>query len=395
MLHPAGERSGQSPLPAPFPTGGRAPARPSPVPTLQAHGPRRRRERSGVGPSSLAGAHSPRRLPGGGLEPRTPLRPPPRLRASGRLGPSRRGVEAAAARPPGPLRAHSLAARGAALPPAPGPSRSGRRGPFCLQNRSEPVTWVPAPSPPPHPTGEGPAPPPPPQTRAAPGPRRPRLRSRPAPPALLPRLPAAGPRTPRSPRAGRPRSDDGLCRSPIFRVWGLPAPGLSPALATPASAAAPAFRRRLCPHGGTILFPRWMPAFLPGEGRLGGWRLGGSSEPQGCHGSRRSARGPRSGVCAAPSPDDCLTPSRTGRLRPLGCWGRSASPHLGSLRRVCREPLCSVFGETQRKRLGSGDPDDAAPFRSAGFRGRELGEAGGGGGRRPGFGEAWLLTRAV
>lgn len=118
--------------------------------------------------------------------------------------------------PAGTPRAHSLAARGAALPPAPGPSRSGRRGPFCLQNRSEPVTWAPAPSPPPPPRKDPPRPLPSnprrPQTPASPPPLPPRA-SR----ALLPRLPAAGPRTtPRSPRPGRPRSDDGLCRSPVF-----------------------------------------------------------------------------------------------------------------------------------------------------------------------------------
>lgn len=294
MLHPAGERSGQSPLPAPFPTGGRAPARPSPVPTLQAHGPRRRRERSGVGPSSLAGAHSPRRLPGGGLEPRTPLRPPPRLRASGRLGPSGRGVEAAAARPPGPLRAHSLAARGAALPPAPGPSRSGRRGPFCLQNRSEPVTWVPAPSPPPTPPGKDlprplplkPAPPPDPDVPAsAPAPRPRRFC-----PGFPPRVPAPPVRPARAVRArttgsaGPPSSESGVCRPQASLLPWLPRPLPQPQLSAAASA----------PTAGPFSFHAGCPPSFPGreDWEDGDWE--GARSPRGVTdpGARRGARVP-------------------------------------------------------------------------------------------------------
>lgn len=298
MLHPAGERSGQSPLPAPFPTGGRAPARPSPVPTLQAHGPRRWRERSGVGPSSLAGAHSPRRLPGGGLEPRTPLRPPPRLRASGRLGPSRRGVEAAAARPPGPLRAHSLAARGAALPPAPGPSRSGRRGPFCLQNRSEPVTWVPAPSPPPHPHRG--------RTCPAPSPSNPR---RPRTPTSPPPLP------PRAPGASAPASRRGSPHPPF------------------------------APRGPSALGRRALPVpHLPSLGSAG-------PRPLSCPGYPGLCRSPSFPPPPLPprrdhslSTLDARLPSRggkTGRMatgRELGAPGVSRIPALGAgpaFRRVC------------------------------------------------------------
>lgn len=311
VLHPggeAGERSCQSspPSPAPFPTGGRTRAPPAPVPTVQALGRRqRRREDSGAGPSPLAGAHSRRRLPGGGLEPRTQLRPPPRLRPPGRLGPSGRGAEAAAARPPGPRAlTRSLPAVLRSLPRRARPAPAAA-APFVSRTGLSRSHGPPPPSPP-HRGRTRPAPTP--QTRAAPRPRRPRLRSRPARPRRFypcfpPRVPAPHPARPARPgraqttsSAGPPSSEPGVSR-PHASVLPLHPRPLPPARA-------PASRPRLCPLPGAVLFPRWTPASPPGEGRPRGWRLGGSSGPRGCDGSRRSARGPRSGLCAAPSPED-------------------------------------------------------------------------------------------
>ena len=168
-----------------------------------------------------------RRQPGrtaGGISPGaswSPGRSSDPLPASGPQMGSGWGAQSRRA-PSGAPHAHSLAARARGFAPSrAGLSRSGR-GPFCLQNRSEPVTWAPAPSPLPRKDLPRPLP----SSPRRPRPQRPRLPSLPAPlppsfrrsphtlasPGLCPRL--SDTRLSWAP----PSSDPGLSR-PRASVW--------------------------------------------------------------------------------------------------------------------------------------------------------------------------------
>lgn len=97
------------------------------------------------------------------------------------------------------------------------------------------------------------------------------------------------------------------------------------------------------------------------------------------------ARGPHSGLCAAPFPMPCLTPSRLrpasqgllGPQRPSSCL-RAHQPRSDRFT-SCREVVCSVLGslgrEPQQKAYGSaGGWDRAAPILERRFAGAEVGE---------------------
>lgn len=105
------------------------------------------------------------------------------------------------------------------------------------------------------------------------------------------------------------------------------------------------------------------------------------------------ARGPHSGLCAAPFPMPCLTPSRLrpasqgllGPQRPSSCL-RAHQPRSDRFT-SCREVVCSVLGslgrEPQQKAYGSAGGGTALrPSWSAGLRGRRWGS-----GRNP---QAWI-----
>lgn len=110
------------------------------------------------------------------------------------------------------------------------------------------------------------------------------------------------------------------------------------------------------------------------------------------------ARGPHSGLCAAPFPMPCLTPSRLrpasqgllGPQRPSSCL-RAHQPRSDRFT-SCREVVCSVLGslgrEPQQKAYGSAG--GVGP-RCAHLGAQVCGGGGGGvgGTRRPGFAETW------
>lgn len=207
------------------------------------------------------------------------------------------------------------------------------------------------------PTDEGPAPPPPLKPAPPPDPGVPASAPSPSPPRLYPLFPPLGP-TPSpclvSPGRCPPLSDAGLSwrphpqprvsvlsRHPLSPVPNLALPRPRPLFAVPA----------LCPLLGAVPFPLWTPASLHGHGALGGDQEGARSP--GC------VTGPGAGPAFEPvcgsvrrAPGAVINPVEAplrlpgpARLSaPLRCWGRSASPRLGSLHQVCSEMLCSVSG---------------------------------------------------
>lgn len=325
---------------------------PPPFPSFQAQGVglvRRRRRTQGRWPlAARRGARREASPPGAVCSPGRSSDPHPASSPQVGCG---RGAEAAV-RPPGPraltrslpalLRSLPRRARPAPAAAAPFVSRTGL-------SRSH------GPPPPPPPTEEGPAPSP--QTRAAPRPRGPRLRSRPAPPASTPASRQSAPHPP-SPDAqlSRPRASvrswHALSLAPNHGLRGSWAPACRPL--SPLAASFPPRPRSL----------RWPP--------------GGSTEPRVCHRSRRGARwepvcgsGPR-GPGAAFNPVEALL----HLPGPLRRWGRSASPRLECFTKGAGRCSARCRGRWAREPRGSARVAGAEALRlspSAGWRGRGLG----------------------
>lgn len=183
----------------------------------------------------------------------------------------------------------------------------------------------------------------------APRPRRPRLRSRPAPPAPLLRLPTASSRVLASLRRSLPLSDAG---HPGPRLPSAGSPGPRPSLPLPP---------RGCPGS-----PK--DASLPCRRRSLRWRPGRSTESWCVTGP---GAGPRSSRCAAPSPSARfpVTPSRPQRP-PSRCKGVPAPPRSAS-------PTVQGGALLSLGEPGTGTPEKAngskgnAPFREHRFAGAE------------------------
>lgn len=230
-----------------------------------------------------------------------------------------------------------------------------------------------------------PPPPPPPRTRPAPSPQTCA--------APDPSVPASAPASRRlAPHPLFPLLVPSTFRrrallAPHLPSQGCPGPrppscsGILPT--APSPALGPAFR----PLPGAV--PDSQNSSLPGGIAFDGDQEGAWSPVV----SRGPARGPHSGLCAAPFPMPCLTPSRLrpasqgllGPQRPSSCL-RAHQPRLGPLHQLQGGGLLSVGSlgrEPQQKAYGSAGGGTALrPSWSAGWRGRRWGS-----GRNP---QAWI-----